>query len=227
MKLVVAPAESALTRIKVYESRYYDAGASYLYLNETKLIIRPDDSWLAHGSCLQKVLAGWREGRVLCADVIFTDEPQQTAGSVILSHWKTNLPCTFAVPKSTVARRQYHSLDVKEGDEDHDNPWGPCSANTTHSLQLENAPSAVRILLTDDPGCDKDMEGNEFWIELRTTAKSVTFNAIPLDELMTYQPGSIVRPGLQLVGSYLMHGKSAQRNLGCAKVTTSAAPPAP
>ena len=231
-EVAIAPAETVLTRADADlppKPPRLTPGASYLLLNGVKLIIHPDDRWSQKGNCeaSRRVLVGQRGNADLCADVIATETPQPATGSFILSHWKSNTTCTFAVPTGTMARRHYHFLDWESGDENHDHPWGPCTANTTHSIQLENVPSAVRILLTDDAGCDIAVTGNEFWIELRTTAKSVTLNAIPLDEIMTYQPGSIVRPGLQLVGSYLMHGKSAQRNLGCIKVTTSAAPPAP
>lgn len=230
--VAIVPPETVASKIHItvlpIPAKLSPAGY-YLTLNGKRLIIQPDENWSEKGKCEAslRLLVGERNNASLCADAIFTEEPQPATGSVILSHWKSNLTCTLAVPTGRMARRHYHFLDWESGDENHDKPWGPCTANTTHSIQLESVPSAARILLTDDPGCDKDAEGNEFWIELRTTAKSVTLNAIPLDEILTYQPEAIVRPGLQLVGSYLMHGKSAQRNLGCAKVTTSAAPPAP
>jgi len=202
-------------------------------LNGKRLMVRPEELWTnASTGCEGRVVVGNRPGGwQLCADVIATEQPRPETASLIIRHWKTKLPCTFKISTGRVWERRYFPLTPQKGTEDEDAPWGPCSENTAESIEFESFPSAARILLTDDPGCSKGQEGapagKDFWIELRTTAKSVTSEqALPLDEILTYPEGSIVRPGLLLVASHVGSGKVATRNLGCIRVTTSAAPPA-
>lgn len=103
-----------------------------------------------------------------------------------------------------------------------------CENNSARDIQFNRLPSATRILITDLPTCEKKNGDNSwFWFEFKTTRQPTDTEFMELEYLKTYQPGQIIRPGLQLVDRYVMNGKPVRDNVSCVKIWASAAPPTP
>lgn len=98
----------------------------------------------------------------------------------------------------------------------------PCLNYKIASIEMERMDSATRILLTDNERC---LKIDDFWIELRTTSKSVTASLMNLDELLTYPINTVVKPGVMLTGKHIKSGSAAVERLSCVRITTSSAPP--
>jgi hypothetical protein len=158
------------------------------------------------------VLLSWQRSYV-CA-TIWSGNPvgTQPTGMVSFRPPETNVPCSLPVPAGATGEEWTYVLTAQDS---------PCHDNTAESIELEKLTSATRILLTDSEVCEKT---DDFWIELRTTTKSVTFSHLNLDEFFTYSPG-IVGEGLMLVGTHRKSGAHAVKNLSCVRITTSSAPP--
>lgn len=209
------------------------ASFSKLTLDGKTLMVQPREWTSGKSGCPDAATVGYRNSkdgpRVLCADVYLVNRPPAAEAHVIAVHWKTRETCAIRVPTNGAGQKHYFLFEYKQGQETEDKLWPPCTSNTTESIAFEKVPSATRILLTDYADCGKEDSDpdtvNAFWIELRTTAKSVTLDPIPLHEIFTYGKGDIVRPGLQLVDYYLKSGQTASRKLSCIKIETSAAPP--
>ena len=159
------------------------------------------------------VILGFYNSRILCATLWSSNTTGAGAGTVNLRHYETNKPCTLLRPNGTSGEPWTFHLAA---------PDSPCPNSTADSFELQNMPSATRILFTEDPGCTKS---GDFWAELRTTSKSVTFDFMPLDDIFAYGDGSIIRPGLQLVASKAPTDNPATQQLQCVRITTSSAPP--
>lgn len=158
-------------------------------------------------------ILGFRGNRILCATLWSSNTTGAGAGTVNLRHYESHKPCTLHRPNGASGEPWTYHL-VARG--------SPCFASAADRFELQNMPSATRILLTEDPGCTKD---GDFWAELRTTSKSVTFSYMPIDDIFAYGDGSIIRPGLQLVASKAPTTNPAGRQLDCVRITTSSAPP--
>ena len=159
------------------------------------------------------VILGFYDNRILCATLWSSNTTGAGAGTVNLRHYETHKPCTLLRPNGTSGEPWTYHLVA---------PNSPCLVNTADSFELQNMPSATRILLTQDGGCTRS---GDFWAELRTTSKSVTFDFMPLDDIFAYGDGSIIRPGLQLVASKAPTDNPASKRLQCVRITTSSAPP--
>lgn len=86
-------------------------------------------------------------------------------------------------------------------------PGQPCPDNVARKIQLVDFSSATRITLADLPEADPSVPYS-FILVLLTTRKITTTEAIELEQIFTYQPGQIVRPGMLLVSKF--HRESTQ-----------------
>lgn len=241
---MVAPLDTVITgerlrwtTINGYKENYLQSNLSKLVIDGKTLMVNHLDWVDANQGCADAAVVGYRsvkeKMKALCADVYLVDRQPAEGANVIAVHWKTNMTCSIPVPTGGIKQRVYFAFYFRPGEETETDLWPACTSNTAEGIALEKVPSATRILLTDDLGCDQDESDSDsdprdekaFWIELRTTGKSVTIDPIPLDHILTYSRGDIVRPGLQLVDFYLRPGYAATRRLSCVRVTTSGAPP--
>lgn len=228
----IAPVDAVVTEEHLTMGYHLDTRSAFAYLkvDGRRLIVRPDAEWTQDTTgCPRRLMVSSRNGWVLCADGFETDQPRPETAKITIRHWHTKLPCSFSIPTGPVGERRYFPLEWRAGEDSENEPWSPCHGNTAESIELEKLPSAAQILLTDDVGCSRRNDGdrirNKFWIELRTTSKSVTISALKLDEILTYSKGDIVSPGLRLI-DYHKEDVQATRKLSCIMVATSSAPPA-
>ncbi|MCO8160807.1 hypothetical protein NJC38_01390 [Pseudomonas sp. 21LCFQ010] len=108
----------------------------------------------------------------------------------------------------------------------------PCKNDQAVGIELEHAPSASNILLTDDdavsgtPGCTTDNPGNYFWIMLRTIKEDVSVPPIDLDDIVATPRGSVVAPGVQVIDYYQNPpGSTPKRRTSCVKIEVDAPVP--
>jgi hypothetical protein len=223
-------ANRIITRIQISDNNTHRAvhGSSVVVdASGNQLNIRPGDTWYVISNLFDKfqcpantaLVAIRKQKEFLCASIWGGNPPPSgPTGMIGFRVAEQELPCALPVPKGPTGESVTYFLNALDS---------PCSPNVHESIELEGVPSATRILLTDDDACLKT--GNDghddFWVELRTTAKSVTMSKIPIDEFFTYSPGAIVRPGLQLVDYYRKGSSEATKKLSCVRVTTSSSPP--
>lgn len=104
-----------------------------------------------------------------------------------------------------------------------DSSW--CKNDRAVGIELEHAPSASNILLTDDdavsgtPGCTTDNKGNYFWIMLRTIKEDVTVPPIDLEDIVATPRGSVIVPGVRVIDYYQNPPGSTPKNrTSCVKI---------
>lgn len=99
----------------------------------------------------------------------------------------------------------------------------PVPDNVARHIQFD-LPSATRVFLCDGDHYSKDEDQN-FWMELVTTRKRTATVYIELDLIDTYSPGSIVEPGLRLVGKFRKdHNAQIRDTLSYVRITAATAP---
>ncbi|KPW33990.1 hypothetical protein ALP45_200034 [Pseudomonas coronafaciens pv. atropurpurea] len=100
-----------------------------------------------------------------------------------------------------------------------------CNNDEAIKLELEHAPSASNILLFDDYSCDRNDDGNYFWVYLRTIKEDVsTVSLIDLDDIATAPIGSVVAPGIRLMDRYKKPGESMKKRTSCVQIQVDAPP---
>lgn len=107
-----------------------------------------------------------------------------------------------------------------------------CKNDQAVGIEVEHAPSASNILLTDDDavsgdaGCTTTNSGNHFWIMLRTVKEDVSAGPIDLDEIISTPIGGVVAPGIKVVDYYQRRpDDSPKKRTSCVKIDVDA--PAP
>lgn len=154
----------------------------------------------------------------VCGSIWKSNPPSTTPGGRITFRDKDKIPCSLPVPNGPLREVATYMLNAA---------LTPCYSDKQTSIELQNVPSATRILLTDSYACDKVANVNDiFWIELVTIEKSVTMSQINIDELLGFSPGEIVAKGLKLVGYDHYGAKPIGETLSCVAITNSPAPPA-
>ncbi|BAP44566.1 putative uncharacterized protein [Pseudomonas sp. StFLB209] len=178
-------------------------------------------------------------GRVAAPGVRFThywsapSAPSQSITQLIIDV-SPEQAATLAEPKLTLAGANganHCTLEFKTAEyrfEDGD----PCKNDEAVGIELEHAPSASNILLTDDdavsgtPGCTTDNPGNYFWIMLRTIKEDVSVPPIDLDDIIATPRGSVVAPGVQVIDYYQNPaGSTPKRRTSCVKIEVDAPVP--
>lgn len=99
-----------------------------------------------------------------------------------------------------------------------------CNNDKAIGIEFEHAPSASNILLFDDYTCDRNDDGNYFWLYLRTVKEDVTLPPIPLEEIMTIPVGGIVRPGVRVMGHYRKQSEGVNGRTSCILIQKDAPP---
>ncbi|KPB54143.1 MULTISPECIES: hypothetical protein [Pseudomonas syringae group] len=100
-----------------------------------------------------------------------------------------------------------------------------CNNDEAIKLELEHAPSASNILLFDDYSCDRNDDGNYFWVYLRTIKEDVsTVSLIDLDDIATAPIGSVVAPGIRLMDRHQKSGESMKKRTSCVQIQVDAPP---
>lgn len=223
--------QSGLNRVMTFARRIGDvfnphkmrSGESRLVTDQGAVLnVRPDPqwrevstAWLPMDCPANMAMTARRALRFYrCAEIWSGNPPSPSPSGTITLRATTQVPCSLTAPNGPVGEVwQYNFLSDES----------PCPNDTAQSVELQVMPSATRILLDESPTCAKD---EDLWIELRTTAKSVTSEeALNLDEFFTYSPGAIVQPGLQLVNFYRDGTEPAVNRISCVRITTSSAPP--
>lgn len=144
------------------------------------------------------------------------------------------IPATAEPPKLTLqgANGANHcTLDFKTYQYRFENS-SHCKNDQAVGIELEHAPSASNILLTDDdavdgkPGCTTDNPGNYFWIMLRTVKENVSVPPIDLDDIVSTPVGGVVAPGVKVVDHYQRRpGDSPKKRTSCVKIDVDAPEP--
>lgn len=154
----------------------------------------------------------------VCGSIWKSNPPSTTPGGMITFRNKEDIPCSIPVPNGPLREVATYMLSAA---------LSLCASDKQTSIELQNLPSATRILLTDSYACDKVANVNDiFWIELVTIEKSVTMSQINIDEFLGFSPGEIVAKGLKLVGYDHYGAKPIGERLSCVSITNSPAPPA-
>lgn len=139
-----------------------------------------------------------------------------------------------AYPKLTLqgANGENHcTLDFKTYEYRFENS-SHCKNDQAVGIELEHAPSASNILLTDDdavdgePGCTTSNHGNYFWIMLRTVKENFSVPPIKLDDIISTPKGGVVAPGVKVVDYYQRRpGDSPNKRTSCVKIDVDAPEP--
>lgn len=121
------------------------------------------------------------------------------------------------------------TLDFKSGTYDFKgNTY--CNNDKAVGLLLENVPSASNLLLFDDYSCDRNDDGNYFWIYLRTIKEGITYppkddptaRPIDLEQIMTMPKGAIIAPGVRVMDYYQMPGETPKERTSCVQIEIDA-----
>lgn len=105
----------------------------------------------------------------------------------------------------------------------------PCTDNTAITFAISDVPSAAQIFFGDEAACSKQLsDNNQFWFELKTIKKLTNTEILQLTYLDTFNKGSIVRPGLQLVDKgRLNQDGHIREKLSCVRITVSSSEQTP
>ncbi|WP_236238407.1 hypothetical protein [Pseudomonas faucium] len=160
--------------------------------------------------------------------------PSSQSGTILLLD-KDNDQCALTVPGEGTGQRVQYELNLEDYYENSN-----CYNLQPRQIKFDNLPSAARILITDGLGCTKetrsdddddenDQDTRNFWIELRTTRKDTSSGWFEVDDLVTFNTGEIISPGLQMVDKYVKQPSLARDTASCIRITTSSAtePPTP
>ncbi|MEE4345126.1 hypothetical protein V2L05_26255 [Pseudomonas alliivorans] len=113
------------------------------------------------------------------------------------------------------------SLDFKTGKYDFKGN-NHCTNDRAVAIEFEHAPSASNVLLFDDYTCDRNDDGNYFWIYLRIIKEDLTVAPIPLEEIMATPPGSVVRPGVRVMAHYKYQSETPNKRTSCVQIQVDA-----
>ena len=129
-----------------------------------------------------------------------------------------------AAPKLTLegaGGADHCSLDFKTGKFDFKgNDY--CTNDRAVAIEFEHVPSASNVLLFDDYSCDRNDDGNYFWIYLRIIKEDLTVAPIPLEEIMATPPGSVVRPGVRVMDHYKYQSETPNKRTSCVQIQVDA-----
>ncbi|QXG39226.1 hypothetical protein [Pseudomonas viridiflava] len=97
-----------------------------------------------------------------------------------------------------------------------------CTNDRAVAIEFEHAPSASNVLLFDDYSCDRNDDGNYFWIYLRIIKEDLTVAPIFLEEIMATPPGSVVRPGVWVIDHYQRPNETPNKRTSCVQIEVDA-----
>ncbi|WP_122574628.1 hypothetical protein [Pseudomonas viridiflava] len=97
-----------------------------------------------------------------------------------------------------------------------------CTNDRAVAIEFEHAPSASNVLLFDDYSCDRNDDGNYFWIYLRIIKEDLTADPIPLEDIMATPAGSVVRPGVQVMDHYQYQSETPNKRTSCVQIEVDA-----
>ncbi|MNR02422.1 hypothetical protein D3C85_1182720 [compost metagenome] len=156
---------------------------------------------------------------VLCSHLTYaeftlaeTSTSSDRRGTIVIMD-KDKYQCALLVPEpgKTIL---YNFTDSKS----------PCKNDTAREIEFNEIPSATEIVLADSATCY--LSGGYFSFKFKTTRKSTTTDYIELEYFKSYHPGAIVKPGLQLINSWVKPGEHPLRDkLSCVQITASPKPP--
>lgn len=145
--------------------------------------------------------------------------------------------CQLSIPSVAAGRTIRYQIN---------SPASPCYTLRVDTIEIEKAPSAVSILLTDDYHCStkldsefharRDPESNKnFFIELKTTLAGSTLVSESLSGLMAYKGKFVTNTdnmnnrskGFRVEDASAMGNDRISYNLSCVQVTVSAGPSTP
>ncbi|MFB4394943.1 MULTISPECIES: hypothetical protein [unclassified Pseudomonas] len=156
-------------------------------------------------------------------------------GNILLLD-KDNDQCALTVPGEGTGQRVQYELNLEDY-----YPNSNCYDLLPREIKFDKLPSAARILITDGLGCTKalrsddddddenDRDTRHFWVELRTTRKDTSSVFYAVEDLVTFNIGEIITPGLQMVDKYVKQPGLARDTASCIRIITSSAtvPPTP
>lgn len=162
---------------------------------------------------------------VLAAPTLCLAQTAPTASPVITLLDKDKAICNLPVPGEGSGETLQYELAAMNS---------PCKNmnNAVRAIKISNMPSAVQILLTDDPTCSKatddipDIEdpSRRFWFQLRTNQKLTDPEEMQMTFFTMQSPNSIIKKGLVLVDKYQKNNANdVLDRLSCVKVITSPA----
>lgn len=97
-----------------------------------------------------------------------------------------------------------------------------CTNDRAVAIEFEHAPSASNVLLFDDYNCDRNDDGNYFWIYLRIIKEDLTADPIPLEDIMATPAGLVVRPGVQVMDHYQRPNETPNKRTSCVQIQVDA-----
>lgn len=97
-----------------------------------------------------------------------------------------------------------------------------CTNDRAVAIEFEHAPSASNVLLFDDYSCDRNDDGNYFWIYLRIIKEDLTVGPIFFDEIMATPTKGIVRPGVMVVDHYQYQSETPNKRTSCVQIQVDA-----
>lgn len=132
----------------------------------------------------------------------------------------TQRSCSFDLPAAGSGRKVYFRPSDRICWEGDDNNFD------AHDIRIQNAPSAMKFLLTTDKHCDRNA-GN--WVELKTSRPQAYLATIGIDKLTDYSR-HINNTGTANDGKSAGFNVTAKKGqidteqLGCIEVTASTGP---
>lgn len=162
---------------------------------------------------------------VLAAPILSLAQTAPTASPVITLLNKDQAICNLPVPGEGSGETLQYELAAMNS---------PCKGmnNAVRAIKISSMPSAVQILLTDDPTCSKatddipDIEdpSRRFWFQLRTKEKLSDPEEMQMTFFTMHNPNTIIKKGLVLVDKYQKNNANdVLDKLSCVKVITSPA----
>jgi hypothetical protein len=133
-----------------------------------------------------------------------------TQNGTILIRDKDNAQCSLAVPGEGSGEQVNYEFNSP-------NTW--CKDIKRRTIQFDNLPSSVNILITDGIGCNT--EDGKFSMELRTTRRVTSTPAFEFEDLVSYEDNTIIAPGLMMVKKRKTQDSDARDSTACIRLITS------
>jgi hypothetical protein len=105
-------------------------------------------------------------------------------------------------------------------------PDSPCPNDVARFFQVTEFPSATRIFMCDNTYFSDDKE-QSFYMEVVTTRKRTSVEAIELEYVPSYTPDEIMEPGVQLVRIFRKGSEQIRDRLSFVRITASTDAPDP
>ncbi|MBH3452988.1 hypothetical protein I5S84_29730 [Pseudomonas putida] len=137
-----------------------------------------------------------------------------TQNGTILIRDKDNAQCSLTVPGEGSGEQVNYEFNSP-------NTW--CKDIKRRTIQFDNLPSSVNILITDGIGCNT--EDGKFSMELRTTRRVTSTPAFEFEDLVSYEDNTIIAPGLMMVKKRKTQDSDARDSTACIRLITSSRTP--